>query len=61
MWQQLMHEERSRLDACWHSDEHLFRRRCNPHSMSSARFHPDQHWRKSSQWFTLRRRCLPLY
>ena len=31
------------------------RRRYTP-DMRSQRFQPDQHWRKSSQWFTLNRK-----
>ncbi|EFN57293.1 hypothetical protein CHLNCDRAFT_143889 [Chlorella variabilis] len=56
MWQQLMHDARSRLDSCWHEDLHLMRRRYNPTAMSSDRFKPDLHWRKSSQWFVLNRK-----
>ena len=35
------------------------RRRYTP-DMRSDRFQPDQHWRKSSQWFTLNRKWVPL-
>jgi hypothetical protein len=40
-------------------DKHLMRRRYTP-DMRSDRFQPDQHWRKSSQWFTLNRKWVPL-
>lgn len=55
VWQQLMHEERSRLDACAHKDPHLARTRSTP-AMRTDRFRPDWHWRKSGQWFMLNRK-----
>jgi hypothetical protein len=32
------------------------RRRYNREAMRGARFDPDLHWRKSSQWFVLSRK-----
>ncbi|KAL4855995.1 hypothetical protein ACK3TF_003440 [Chlorella vulgaris] len=55
-WQQITHGTQSKVDACWHPDPHLMRRRYNPVTMRSAHFRPDDHWRKSSQWFTLNRK-----
>jgi hypothetical protein len=41
-------------------DKHLMRRRYTP-DMRSDRFQPYQHWRKSSQWFTLNRKWVLLW
>lgn len=55
LWQQLMHEGASRVDACPHKASYLQRKRYTP-AFASDRFKPDLHWRKSSQWFALNRK-----
>ncbi|KAL4433936.1 hypothetical protein ABPG75_000377 [Micractinium tetrahymenae] len=60
VWQQLMHEGRSRLDVCVHKDTYLARKRSTP-AMRTDRFRPDRHWRRSSQWFALNRKHAELF
>ncbi|GAB4818184.1 hypothetical protein N2152v2_005230 [Parachlorella kessleri] len=52
LWQQLQHETRSRISACW--GEHVMSQRYS-RFMETPTFRAE-HWRKSSQWFMLTRR-----
>ncbi|WIA35555.1 hypothetical protein OEZ86_003980 [Tetradesmus obliquus] len=53
VWAQLMSEQRSRLDACTTRRSYVDMYRWSA-ALSSEHF-GKQHWRKSSQWFTLTR------
>ncbi|WIA35554.1 hypothetical protein OEZ86_003979 [Tetradesmus obliquus] len=53
VWAQMMSEQRSRLDACMYRRKDIDIYRWSA-ALSSERF-GKQHWRKSSQWFTLTR------
>eukprot|EP00887_Chlorella_sp_A99_P003649 scaffold7.g3649.t1 len=54
LWQQLMHENRSRIDACPNNPDHLYVRRATGKMNTTSGFRPlgpRGHWRKASQVF----------